>query len=214
MPKNMIDSLLEKQTTRRDFLKLAAKGTATVAVGATFLNLLSGCSDSNEALGERTGIPLPQGMLFVDSSRCIACGRCEVACSLQNHEEIMPYIASIHIDTNTQFGNSSPRLNYRYGPGIMGNGNITPEICHQCRAPFCANACPEQAILPNKSTGARTVDPEKCVSCGSCVQACPFGMMTLHPTTNIATKCITCGSCAGACPTAALSVVPWQDFVG
>ncbi len=214
MPKNKIDAILEKQTTRRDFLKMAAKGTATVAVGATVLSFLGGCSDSQEAMGERTGIPLPQGMLVVDNSRCIGCGRCEVACTLQNQGEVIPSVSSLHIDQNLQFGENLPRLNYRYGQGIMGSGELSAGVCHQCRAPFCANACPKQAILPDKSTGARTVNKDICDGCGHCVEACPFDMMALHPQTNIASKCITCGSCVNVCPTAALSVQPWQDFVG
>lgn len=211
LAEHLLDRLLEKETTRRDFLKTAAKGTAALAMGASLLSLM-GCSNEQEEKGKLTGLPLPQGMLTANTALCIGCGRCEQACSLALSSEVRPAAAAIHVDSNLQFGQNGPRLNYRYGDGVMGSGRLEANICHQCRAPLCANACPKQAILPNKETGARTVDPEKCDGCGSCVAACPWQAIHLHPATGLAVKCITCGSCIEACPTGALAVTPWADL--
>ena len=211
MSEHLLDQLLEKETTRRDFLKTAARGTAALAMGASLLSLM-GCGNKEEKKGKLTGIPLPQGMVTANAALCIGCGRCEQACSMALSSEMRPAAAAIHVDPNLQFGQNGPRLNYRYGEGLMGKGSMEPAVCRQCRAPLCVNVCPNQAILPDKKTGARTVNAEKCDGCGSCVEACPWQAVTQHPETGIAVKCITCGSCIEACPTGALAVTPWADL--
>ena len=209
---NLVQRFLDKETTRREFLQMAAKGAATLAVGATLLNLV-GCSPSlAEQQGQKTGLPLPQGMLVADSSLCTGCGRCELACSLTRSGSAQPYIAGIKADRGYQFGQDGPKLNYRYQPGTLGSGELSPQTCRQCRAPFCANVCPKGAILPDPETGARRVDAELCDGCGTCAAACPWQMIVLSPTGSKAIKCITCGACVEACPTGALSIQPWQDL--
>jgi len=213
LSEHLLDQLLEKETTRREFLKTAAKGTAALALGASLLSLM-GCSkkDPMQEKGNLTGLPLPQGMLTVNSDLCIGCGRCELACSMANANAVQPAAAAIHMDRNLQFGQNGPKLNYRYGEGLMGNGQIEPAICRQCRAPLCANVCPQQAILPDKETGTRTVNAEKCDGCGICITACPWQAITQHPESGLAIKCITCGSCIEACPTGALAITGWTDL--
>lgn len=211
MSEHLLDQLLEKETTRRDFLKTAAKGTAALALGASLLTLV-GCSNQQEQKGKLTGLPLPQGMLVVTPELCIGCGRCEMACSMANGGSVQPAASALHISRGLQYGQNGPKLNYRYGDGLMGNGHIEAAVCRQCRAPLCANVCPQQAILPDKKTGTRTVDASKCDGCGSCVSACPWQAITQHPESGIAVKCITCGSCIEACPTGALAVTGWTDL--
>ena len=211
MSDNFLEQLLEKETTRRDFLKTAAKGTAALAIGATLLSLV-GCSNRQEQKGKLTGIPLPQGLLTVNAALCIGCGRCELACSLAQFQQVQPAVSAIHSGSGLQFGQSGPKLNYRYEDGLMGSGQIEPAVCRQCRAPMCANVCPNQAILPNKKTGARTVNADRCDGCGACIAACPWHAITQHPESGVAIKCITCGSCVNACPTGALAVTDWRDM--
>ncbi len=45
-----------------------------------------------------------------------------------------------------------------------------------------------------------------CISCGSCVDACPMGLITQGDSQYVidANSCIDCGSCADACPTGAI----------
>ena len=47
-----------------------------------------------------------------------------------------------------------------------------PELCAECGAPLCVEACSGQAITPNPEGGAPLFDREKCVHCGACFWNC------------------------------------------
>jgi len=55
------------------------------------------------------------------------------------------------------------------------------------------------------------VDETLCIGCGACVEACPFGAMSLHPDTGLAMVCDLCGGepkCVERCP---LDVLLYED---
>ena len=91
----------------------------------------------------------------------------------------------------------------------------------------CEAACPFDAIHINLETGLPVVDEDKCTACGSCVKACPKGVIELRkkgPKSRrvfvscvnkdkgaVARKacsnaCIGCGRCAKECPFGAITV--------
>ncbi len=49
--------------------------------------------------------------------------------------------------------------------------------CQQCEVPVCAEVCPVGAY--REVNGIRTVIWERCLGCGLCYQACPFGALNL-----------------------------------
>ena len=67
------------------------------------------------------------------------------------------------------------------------------------------------AISVRESDGVRVIDKDKCVGCGACAAACPFGMPTIDPETSKSTQCVACGFCAANCPCGALKIVKWED---
>jgi carbon-monoxide dehydrogenase iron sulfur subunit len=83
-----------------------------------------------------------------------------------------------------------------------------PVVCQQCDPAPCAEACPEGAI-EKSAWGAWSVNKEHCTGCGSCVDACPYGTMTMEGGREpYARKCDLCGgepSCVAYCPTGALA---------
>ncbi len=200
-------SFLDKETTRREFLKLSGKGIGGTFISLSLLNLL-GCTNPN--VEEVAVFPLAQGVLIADKTKCTGCQRCETNCTLANDGKVMPYISRIKVSKNYYFGTEGPKLAYWREDGQFGNQMMSPVTCRQCAEPFCRKACPVGAIETNQ-IGARVVNTEKCVGCGNCTKACPWHMPTVDPETNKSTKCVNCGMCATNCPTGALKIVAWDE---
>lgn len=54
-----------------------------------------------------------------------------------------------------------------------------------------------------------TVDQEKCIGCGACVEACPNGKFKLDNGKAVVVmenECIACHACEGVCPAEAIKV--------
>lgn len=203
-PKN---SILERETTRREFLKLTGKGVGGAILSFSILSLF-GCGNAEDA----AGFPLAKGLLIADRSRCTGCQRCELTCSAIHENKVQPYISKVKVSRNYNYGLNGPKISYEKEDGQFGNLLMSVETCKQCREPFCANACPEKAIFfDKKNKGARVVDKSKCVGCGACTKACPWHLPTVDPETNKSSKCKLCGVCASGCPTGALRLIPWED---
>ena len=99
---------------------------------------------------------------------------------------------------------------------------VTP-ACRGCIAHHCVNVCPKKAI--SVVDRRATVDKSKCVECGRCVQACPYGAImklerpcikacktraiSIDTQTQKAaidlSKCVACGACVNQCPFGAIS---------
>lgn len=82
-----------------------------------------------------------------------------------------------------------------------------PVLCMQCDKPACMAACPEDAIS-KRADGIVALDQSKCIACGACTQACPYGAPYLMETAD---KCDFCAEkrldkgaqrpyCAQSCP--------------
>lgn len=95
------------------------------------------------------------------------------------------------------------------------------DSCRGCIATRCMHVCPKGAIqvINHKST----IDHSKCILCGKCISACPYGAVVKNvrpcerscPVGAISmgqdkkasidlVKCISCGSCVNACPFGAI----------
>lgn len=92
-----------------------------------------------------------------DIERCIRCGGCEVACKQENNVPIG--IRRIRVVTVNE--------------GKPGEKNI-PMPCMHCDDPPCVEACPTNA-LSKRDDGVVLNDKSKCIGCGYCSWACPFG---------------------------------------
>ncbi|WP_173081861.1 4Fe-4S dicluster domain-containing protein [Fundidesulfovibrio magnetotacticus] len=188
-----------------------------------FLVFSAGALASMAALGAArvwgAGAPLvilenPQGLLFADPARCVGCQRCELACTEFNDAVAAPSLSRIKISRNLNFGPAGPSG----APllGAYGNGLVVQGLCRQCPHPVpCATACPQDAIVEDKATGARVVDEARCVGCRLCQRACPYAMMVFDEGKGKASKCFLCQGrprCVEACPAQALRYAPWRDL--
>lgn len=95
------------------------------------------------------------------------------------------------------------------------SGIDIPITCRQCEDEPCIKACPENALVRDLHTGAIIVVDQNCTGCSACVEACPFGVIKLHPDTNKAIKCDLCGgdpACIKKCPFDVLKLVTESEY--
>ncbi len=93
-----------------------------------------------------------------DEERCIACHGCVIACKEGNE---------VPVGVNR-------RWVITINEGTREERSIS-HACRHCEEPFCLEACPADAIS-KRADGIVQVDRDKCVSCESCADACPFGV--------------------------------------
>lgn len=99
------------------------------------------------------------------------------------------------------------RINTVHAPQVDFYGAIT---CIQCSQPKCQQICPAGAIEKSPIDGVVRINEDKCVGCGLCILACPYGAIYYHPTTGKPFKCDMCDGeprCVAACPYGVLSYI-------
>ncbi len=132
------------------------------------------------------------GIFRVTVERCIACGKCELACAFSHGQAGLPGIPRIHV------------VRRGVEQGI-------PLTCLQCHEAACAALCPTNALVRDQQTGAIRVLEERCIRCAVCVAACPFGNLAWDGFAQRPAKCDLCGGeprCVPFCPTRALEFLP------
>lgn len=116
------------------------------------------------------------GML-IDTTKCVACFGCRVACQMQNG--LPPEEAFIHI--------------YELEKGTFPNVNlqIVPVQCQHCDNAPCEKNCPTGATYTTKE-GIVLVDENKCIGCKYCVVSCPYQARVVSHETGVVEKCRFC----------------------
>jgi len=153
---------------------------------------------------------------LIDTTKCIGCGSCVRACKAENDVPdnffrtwIERYVLSgerSHVDSPNGGLEGFPPLEVDFH---ATKSFFVPKMCNHCKETPCIQVCPVGASYRTKD-GAVLVDGERCIGCGYCVQACPYGSRFLDPRTHTATKCTWCyhrvtkgmrPACVEACPT-------------
>lgn len=146
--------------------------------------------------------------IMVNSSRCLACGFCEIACAV-NRDSLNKTVAGAAAE--------EVRPQSRVKVSAQGCPEIyLPVQCRHCDGAPCLDACPAAALYRDAS-GAVFLDETKCVGCWMCVAVCPFGAVKPSRAANVAFKCDRCVGCAypycvNACPTGALLYGEPEDW--
>jgi Fe-S-cluster-containing dehydrogenase component len=135
--------------------------------------------------------------MLIDLARCAGCCGCVVACQMQNNTR--PGVVWGNVDA------------IEWGEYPDAGRSYLPHACMQCDAPACVAACPTGASY-QRDDNVTLVEYDKCICCGQCVTACPYGARHLSQTSkywfdsntpapyeaegvqrvNVAEKCIFC----------------------
>lgn len=157
---------------------------------------------------------------LTDSTLCIGCKACEVACKEWNGVADDGFDWSgLSYDNTKQLGHSTWRhVKFVENGPIPGFGGNAPEmaawefssdVCKHCGEAGCLEACPTGSIVRTEFGGVY-VQPDVCNGCGYCVVACPFGVIERNEKDGRAFKCTFCydrqlaglePACSTACPT-------------
>ena len=67
-----------------------------------------------------------------------------------------------------------------------------PRSCLHCETPACVTVCPTGASYKRGEDGIVLVDEDKCIGCGLCAWACPYGAREMSPVDGVMKKCTLC----------------------
>ena len=157
---------------------------------------------------------------LTDSTLCIGCKACEVACKEWNGIASDGFVwQGLSYDNTLALGHSTWRhVKFVENPPVPGLGGNSPEcaswtflsdVCKHCENAGCLEACPTGALVRTEFGGVY-LQPDVCNGCGYCVVTCPFGVVERNPEDGRAFKCTFCydrqkagltPACAKACPT-------------
>jgi formate dehydrogenase iron-sulfur subunit len=156
---------------------------------------------------------------LTDTTLCIGCKACEVACKQWNELPDDGFVLTGHsYDNTTALGASTWRhvLFAEQGNAHGISWQMMSDVCKHCERAGCLEACPTGAITRTEH-GAVYIQPDVCNGCGYCVPACPFGVVARSEDDGRAHKCTLCSdrlagglepACAKACPTDSIEFGP------
>lgn len=125
--------------SRRKVLKLCG---ATIAGTASWSLFGPGAAGSAPIIITEQA----QGLVTGDPTKCVACRRCELACTDCNDGKSSPATSRIKVRRNIHFCPAGLYTGERTH-GDWGAGLIVQDFCKQCPHPVpCADACPNGAI--------------------------------------------------------------------
>jgi formate dehydrogenase iron-sulfur subunit len=158
---------------------------------------------------------------FTDTSVCIGCKACEVACkewnaipedgisltgmSYDNTEALgastwrhVAFIEQPRPDGRTELplADGAPKpATESASPAADGGGDMrwlmSSDVCKHCTHAGCLDVCPTGALVRTEF-GTVVVQQDICNGCGYCVSGCPYGVIDRRPHDGRAQKCTLC----------------------
>jgi formate dehydrogenase iron-sulfur subunit len=122
---------------------------------------------------------------FTDTTLCIGCKACEVACKQWNElpSDGFAFTGNSYDNTSELSGTTWRHVAFveqmtADEHGVHDRWLMSSDVCKHCTNAGCHEACPTGAIIRNEF-GAVYVQPDVCNGCGYCVVSCPFGVVDL-----------------------------------
>jgi formate dehydrogenase iron-sulfur subunit len=156
--------------------------------------------------------PPPRMGFFTDTSVCIGCKACEVACKEWNQipEDGLNWTGMSHDNTGGLGADSWRHVSFvEQLRGEDFRWLMSSDVCKHCTHAACLDVCPTGAIFRTEF-GTVVVQEDVCNGCGYCVPACPYGVLDKREDDGRIFKCTLCydrldvgqePACAKACPT-------------
>jgi len=165
---------------------------------------------------------------FTDTSLCIGCKACEVACKQWNQlpSDGFEWSGNSYDNTTELSATSWRHVKFieQFSLETSGEGEnrwlMMSDHCKHCTAAPCNQACPTGAIIHNDFENVY-IQADICNGCSSCVAACPFGVITRSDMGGHSHKCTLCfdrqrdglvPACAKACPTESIQYGPIEEL--
>jgi formate dehydrogenase iron-sulfur subunit len=163
----------------------------------------------------------PRVGFFTDTSLCIGCKACEVACKEWNHVPEDGLIFTGWSYDNTQglgaeswrhvafieqerlIGRQEPGVEHADGQGAAPGPRtelrwlMASDVCKHCTHAACLDVCPTGALFRTEF-GTVVVQEDVCNGCGYCVPACPYGVIDQRKGDGRVWKCTLCYDRLGA----------------
>ena len=172
-------------------------------------------------------MPEPMGF-YTDTTVCIGCKACEVACKEWNQ------LPSTNGGQNTLSGDSYDNtrrldgIHWRHVKFIEqftenrqdGRWLLMSDVCKHCVKAPCLEVCPTGAITRTEFDTV-VIQSDACNGCRDCISACPFGVIEVNPASGTAQKCTLCydrlqagmePACSKACPTQSIQFGTISDL--
>ena len=157
---------------------------------------------------------------LTDSTLCIGCKACEVACKEWNDvpEDGFEWTGLSYDNTkalsattwrHVKFVENAPEPGLGGNAGQVNSWAFSSDVCKHCEQAGCLEACPTGAIVRTEFAGVY-IQPDVCNGCSYCVVSCPFGVISKNKEDGRAFKCTFCydrqkvgltPACAKVCPT-------------
>jgi len=131
---------------------------------------------------------------LIRNDRCIGCHACTTACKSENE---------VPLGVNRTWVKYVEKGVY---PNVRRHFQVTR--CNHCANPPCVRICPVTAMY-QREDGIVEFDPDVCIGCKACMQACPYDAIYVDPDTGTAAKCHYCAhrvdvglepACVVVCP--------------
>ena len=165
---------------------------------------------------------------FTDTTLCIGCKACEVACKEWNTlpEDGYEYTGMSYDNTKELSGSTWRHVAFveqferSDGERQKGRWLMESDVCKHCTHAGCLDVCPTGAIIRTEF-GTVLIQEDVCNGCGYCVVACPFGVITEKAQEGTMGKCTLCydrlkigevPACAKACPTESIQFGPVDEL--
>jgi formate dehydrogenase iron-sulfur subunit len=163
---------------------------------------------------------------FTDTTLCIGCKACEVACKQWNNlpADGLDFLGTSYDNTGSLSHSTWRHVKFVEQAGLNGEEPrwlFLSDICKHCERAGCLEACPTGAIVRTEF-GTVLIQQDVCNGCKYCIPACPYGVITADEAGDgKAHKCTLCydrlkgglePACAKACPTDSIQFGPLEEL--